>query len=101
MSKITEFARGQECQIRIPGMCCRDNATTVWCHGNGSAAGKGIGMKSHDALGAIGCYVCHGVVDGSIPRTNGLTRDDVRLAFWEGHARSLRMLIEANLVLEK
>jgi hypothetical protein len=31
----------------------------------------------------------------------GFTRDEVRLMFYDGHARSLRMLIDAGLVKEK
>ena len=52
MSAITNSARGMACQVRMPGVCNFDPATTVWCHANGSAAGKGIGQKSHDLLGA-------------------------------------------------
>ena len=97
MSKIRESARGEACQIRIPGVCNFDPATTVWCHANGSAAGKGIGMKSHDLLGAYGCSACHDVIDG---RAHPLdwSRTTVKLWFWEGHARSLQMLIEKGLV---
>lgn len=96
MSKIRESARGEACQIRIPGVCNGDPATTVWCHANGTAAGKGLGQKSHDLLGAYGCSACHDFVDG---RTKlWMTRDDRRLAFAEGHFRSLRILIEKGLV---
>ena len=97
MSKITESARGMECQIRIPLVCNHDNSTTVWAHANGSAAGKGIGQKRLDALGAYACSACHDVVDGRVPRPFGWSREAVKLAFWEGHARSLRMLIEKGL----
>lgn len=97
MSKITDSARGMECQIRIPLVCNHNPETTVWCHANGSAAGKGIGMKSLDPLGAYGCSDCHDVVDGRRPLFEW-SRETVRLAFWEGHARSLRILIEKGLV---
>ena len=97
MTKITESARGQECQIRLPG--CKSNPeSVVWCHANGSAAGKGIGMKSPDLLGAYGCSACHDVVDRRTPLPVGTFRDTVDLMFWEGHARSLRILIEKGLV---
>ena len=98
MSKITESARGRECQIRIPGVCNHDTTTVVWCHANGSAAGKGIGMKSPDLLGAYGCFNCHSVVDGAPATPEVYSRSEVRLMFWEGHARSLRILIEEGLV---
>ena len=97
VSKITKSARGEQCQIRIPGVCNRNPETVVWCHANGSAAGKGIGMKSPDLLGAYGCSACHDVYDGRDMRY-GYMREEVDLMFWEGHARSLRILIEKGLV---
>ena len=99
MSAITDSARGEDCQIRISGVCNFDRATTVWAHANGSAAGKGIGMKSPDLLGAYGCFACHQCVDGQRPPPMGWTRDDVRLAFWQGHARSILKLIEKGIVV--
>lgn len=98
MSSITQSARGEACQIRLIGVCSCRRETTVWCHANGSAAGKGIGMKSHDLLGAYGCSTCHAVVDRQVPLPRHLTREGVKLAFWEGHARSLLLLIEKGIV---
>lgn len=97
MSKIRESAEGVPCQIRMIGICNHDPRTTVWCHANGSAAGKGNGMKSHDLLGAYGCSNCHDVYDR---RTNTDTpRVEVENAFWEGHARSLVLLIERGIIV--
>lgn len=100
MSKITESARDEACQIRIPGICNHRPETTVFCHANGSAAGKGIGMKSNSLLGAYGCSDCHDVVDGRRSPPTGLTRDDVRLMFWEGHARTFCILIAKGLIVQ-
>lgn len=98
MSKITESARGEDCTIRIPGVCNFDPATTVWCHGNGSAAGKGIGMKAIDILGAYGCSACHAVYDRLVPLPEGMSRDQVKLYFLEGLMRSLLILVRKGLV---
>lgn len=99
MSKVTQSARGEQCQIRIPHVCRAPvTETVVWCHANGSAAGKGIGMKSHDFLGAYGCQGCHDVYDRRVNLPPGMCREDVELAFWEGHARSLVMLVKKGLV---
>jgi hypothetical protein len=98
MSAITKSAKGELCLIRIPGICNHDRETTVYCNANGSAAGKGIGMKSEDELGAYGCYACHMVVDGQRKPPEGWTRTDVRLAFWEGHARTLPILKRKGLL---
>lgn len=97
MSKIRDSANGMPCQIRIPGVCNHDPRTTVWCHANGSAAGKGIGMKSHDLLGAYGCSNCHDVVDRRKPCE--LPRAEIELAFHEGHQRSLVLLIERGIIV--
>lgn len=101
MSKITEAARGIQCQIRIPRICNHDPATSVWCHANGSAAGKGIGMKAPDILGAIGCSACHDIYDRRRLLPDGLTRDDIALMFWTGHARSILILIEKGIIVQE
>jgi putative nuclease YbcO-like protein len=98
VSKITESARGEACTIRLVGICNFDPATTVWCHANGSAAGKGIGMKSHDLLGAYGCSACHDAYDRRSLTSARYSREQVELAFWQGHARSLLLLIEKGIV---
>ena len=98
MSRITQSARDERCQIRIPHVCLEPRReTVVWCHANGSAAGKGIGMKSHDLLGAYGCQACHDVYDRRTRLPIGMCREDVELAFWEGHARSLQILIKRGM----
>lgn len=98
MSKIRQSARGEQCQIRLPFVCNGDPATVVWCHANGSAAGKGLHQKSPDILGAYGCFACHAVYDRRVP-VAGLTRQEVELLFWEGHARSVVRLIERGLIV--
>lgn len=99
MSTITKSAEGMPCQIRLIGICNHDSRTTVWAHGNGSAAGKGIGMKSHDLLGAYACSACHDVYDRRVPAPDVFSRDQIELAFWEGHARSLVLLIERGIIV--
>lgn len=95
-TKITKSARGQPCQIRIPG-CDGGGETTVFCHF--SLAGYfGKGSKAPDLLGAYGCYHCHQVVDGQKPRPQCWRREDVRLAFAEGCLRTLVLLEEQGLV---
>ena len=95
MSRITESARGEQCQIRIPGICTHDPAQTVWAHANGSASGKGIGMKSIDELGAYACSACHDAYDR---RKIVAPHSEVELMFWQGHARSLIILKKKGLI---
>jgi len=98
VSKITESARGEECQVRLPGVCSFNPQQTVWAHANGLAAGKGKGLKSPDALGAYAFYACHMVIDGQMPTPSGMTRLEVLLAFHQAHQRSFIMLLEKGLV---
>lgn len=100
MSKITESARGQDCLIRVPGVCNRNPETVVFCH----EPGAGMGMKSVYTgpdgkkvdLGAYGCSACHDAVDG---RTKTNYRQDLlKLWFYEGMARTMRKMIESGLI---
>lgn len=102
MSKITESARGECCTVRIPGACRHSPDTVVWAHANGSAAAKGIGMKSPDILGAYACMACHDLYDRRRSRNDQgqiIERWQVELAFYEGHFRSLVLLIEKGLIV--
>ena len=71
MSKITESARGQQCQVNIPGVCSGNPETVVWAHANGLQFGKGIGMKSPDALGSYASHAMTHMTEGSELITTG------------------------------
>lgn len=59
MSKIRKSAKGQDCQVRIPGICNFNSETVVLSHLNGG----GMGMKNPDWQGAYCCSACHDVLD--------------------------------------
>ncbi len=65
-----DLAKGKECMLRVPGVCCRNSETTVLAHSNSMANGKGMGLKADDAIGAVwACYTCHMWADqGKAPR---------------------------------
>lgn len=96
-SKITRSARGEQCQVRLIGICNGNPETVVWAHANGSAAGKGIGMKAPDYLGAYCCSNCHDVYDRRVPYDG--SRTAVELCFAEGVWRSQRMLEAKKLLV--
>ena len=98
MSKITDSARNEDCQVRIPFGCNFNPETTVWAHPN--KPGKPKGGKLPDELGAYACSNCHGIYDRQlpIPPESHMTRPDVENAFWEGHARSYIILKRKGLV---
>ncbi len=97
MSKIRQSARGEDCTIRIPGVCNFNPETTVLCHPNTHRAGKGKGLKAADELGAYGCSDCHAVLDGQGKRTI-LDRRYIELCFWHGHAETYLKLKQKGLV---
>lgn len=80
MTDIRKLARGQECTLRLPG-CNYNPETTVLCHSNRLADGKGIGLKAPDTAAAFGCSGCHAIPDGHAPRPEGMSYDDVQDAF--------------------
>ena len=99
MSAIRKSAEGMPCQMRLVGICNHNPETVCWMHANGSAAGKGLGMKSHDLLGAYGCSNCHDIFDRRQPAPAIMTREMVELAFHEAHQRSLLILIEKGIIV--
>jgi hypothetical protein len=62
-AKVLRHAKGQQCTARFPGICNGNPETTVFCHLNGAAFGKGMGIKAHDVLGFFGCSDCHAYYD--------------------------------------
>ena len=59
--KLRNSARGEECTLRIPGVCCGDPETTVLAH---VGRRRGMGMKCHDTFAVYACHACHDAIDG-------------------------------------
>ena len=91
-SKITKSARGQECQIRIPGYCNGNPETVVFCH----LGGGGMGYKSKDVHGAYGCSSCHEVVDKRV--YSKYSNNEIQLWFYEAVIRTQLILIDKGLI---
>lgn len=86
--KLRQSAKGEACLVRLPG-CPSDPAQTIWSHYRGGAGGKGTTIKATDIAGAYCCTYCDAVYDGQAPRPAGMTKEQVDLAWLEGHVRSL------------
>jgi hypothetical protein len=97
VSKLTKHARGQDCQIRYPGICNHNPETVVACHLPSPM--KGIGKKSEDLHIAFGCSSCHDVLDG---RNNNHEWDRNTILLWgyEGMVRTQLILKDAGLIKE-
>ena len=92
MKTLRDEARGRECQVRIPGVCNRDDNTTVLAHLNGA----GLALKSDNRHAAICCSSCHDLVDSRRP--SHFTNDEIRLMFLDGVIRTQLIWIREGLM---
>ena len=92
MVNLRKWARGKDCQIRIPGVCNHNPETTVLCHDN-LAGVSGMGMKSPDECAALGCSSCHDVIDGRV-KAGELSPSEKRIMFYEGMSRTIAMWVK-------
>lgn len=97
MSRITESARGEDCQVRYIGICTHDPATTIWSHCRHGAAGKGKGIKAIDLAGAYACTACDAAYD-QMQGASHMTRTELDFDWFMGHMRSLVILRDKGLI---
>lgn len=95
MSKITQSARGEECTVRIPGVCNFDRATTTLAHLNGG----GMGRKRPDIHGAYSCSACHDVLDDRVK--TGYSIETILLWHHEAVILTQEILLEKGLICTK
>ena len=95
MSKIRESARGQQCQIRLVGICNHNPETVVLAHYR-MAGTCGMGMKPNDIQAAYACSQCHDAVDGRLKTE--YTHEELQTAFAEGVMRTQQILIKQGLL---
>lgn len=93
--KIRNSAKGQDCQVRLPGVCNFNNETTILAHLNGA----GMGLKHSDIHGAYCCSDCHDVLDGR--RRFNCTPETLELWHLQGMVRTQKILIEKGLIVLK
>lgn len=97
MTDLAKLARGEDCQIRVPGVCLRSNETVVCCHVR-MAGISGYGLKAADALAAWGCQACHDFVDNRASTSDGTTYEERRALLLDGMARTQNILIERGIL---
>lgn len=69
---LRKLAKGQPCRVRIPGICNRDDTTTVLAHLKGW--GWCGSIKPPDICAVHACVECHNEIDR---RTSRLTSAEV------------------------
>lgn len=87
---LREYARDQECQIRIPGVCNGNPETTVLAHFR-MVGVSGLGIKSPDVIGSHACSDCHAYVDTE----HSLV---ARVMFLEGVIRTIALLVSRKIL---
>ena len=92
MSAITKSARGEECQIRIPGHCNFNPDTVVFCH----FGGGGMAYKANDIHGAYGCSTCRDIIDKR--KYTNIPNDTLLIWFYEAIIRTQAILIKKGLI---
>ena len=86
---LRQLARGQNCQVRLPG-CLHSFETVVLAHvRRGGTAG--IGQQPPDLCGVYACAACHDLIDARKHLAN-LTRQDIDVAVLAGLCRTLAIV---------
>jgi hypothetical protein len=93
---LRKEAKGRGCMVRLPGICNFNSETVVLAHIR-LAGISGMGMKSPDLIGAWACSACHDEIDGRTHKS-GMTHDELRLAHYDGMARTIAQLEKEGLV---
>ena len=93
---LRKEAKGRGCMVRLPSICNFNSETVVLAHIRLQGV-SGMGMKSPDLIGAWACSACHDELDGRT-RKSGLTRDELRLAHYDGMVRTICQLDKEGLV---
>ena len=88
MSNLRKLAKGQQCQVRIAGVCNFNPETTVLAHLR-MAGITGTGLKANDLLGAWCCSACHSATESN---------PSLRKEFLEGVARTQNELVKMGVV---
>ncbi|MGF6764037.1 hypothetical protein P3T24_004368 [Paraburkholderia sp. GAS33] len=85
-SRFIDACRGEECYLRVPGICCSigwAHPSVVDCHSNQSIHGKGAALKAKHEFTVPGCANCHYWLDfGPAPRETKVQAFDAALERW-------------------
>ncbi|MHB1403840.1 MAG: nuclease domain-containing protein [Thiobacillus sp.] len=87
--KLRDSARGQDCTLRLPGVCSFDSQTTVLAHL--PCGQKGMGMKGPDMIAVFACSACHDRLDSRTAAAPAVTGADLLRALAETQLIWIRM----------
>lgn len=87
--RLLDAAKGQACTI------CGAVGSTVACHANSVALGKGTGIKAPDYYAAHMCQHHHDLYDGRIGR---LTKEEKEALWMTAFLRTIKRLFDQGIV---
>jgi hypothetical protein len=93
MSKITESARGKQCQLRLEGCLSPNTETTVFAHLNGAGMAMKQRINNFD-FGFYSCANCHDLYDGRISLAPPIEKEWLEL-------QVLRAVIKTQMIMAK
>lgn len=95
-SKYLEACRGEDCYLRIRGVCCGWSETVVPAHSNQAKHGKSMGRKADHIFTVPACLLCHTWIDqGSAERERKFAEWDSAYAEWVPvRARKMNLELE-------
>ncbi len=93
--KVRRAARGQQCALRLPGVCSHDPETVILAHP--PLSNGGMGTKGSDIDGAFVCAACHDVLDGRA-RPGLLDREQILEAWIRATQETRAQLVEAGIL---
>jgi len=91
LQKLLDYARHCPC-----ANCNRQDGTTVACHNNELALGRGFAHKTPDFMVAYLCHECHDAHEG---RRGDLTVDQRRAMWNRAHVVTVSWWFRAKLVV--
>jgi len=91
--KLRNSAKGQDCNVRIPGWCSFNPETTILAH---VGIGSGMGQKSDDIEATFCCSVCHDIIDRRM--TTNFNSDEIKLMAKEGAERTRKHWLQVGLI---
>jgi len=94
---LLKAARGQECMLRIDGICNDNPETVVAAHSNQYIHGKGGALKAHDIFSAWACSDCHREID----QGKSLSYEEKNHLWQRGFERTLISLLEQGILKVK
>jgi len=100
-AKYLDACRGEECYLRVPGVCCSigwAHPAGVHCHSNQMRHGKAGARKADNLFTVPGCGPCHAFIDQNrvgTPKQEKFDIWDRAYAEWEP-VRARKMGITVN-----